>query len=267
MNRVLSFSSGKGGVGKTSIVANLGCLLAQRGRSVLLIDCDWTLGKLPMTLGVRPQWTIERVLNGEIPLNEAIQAVSSNLFMLASPSGVIGFEELNEPSRNQLFFEFETLKDRFDYILLDHSSGANWGVLQFAAASHRHVVVTTAEPTSYTDAYAIMKLLSKRFGVREFDLVVTMSHGAEETEAIMERFGEVVRSQLSVRLNLLRIFPSEPKVAEAIRRQKPLVEIFRSIPFVIELERLCDQIENADYTNGYGLRFFYGSQNNQVAAR
>lgn len=222
--KVISFSSGKGGVGKTTVVANLGRLWAARGRKTLLIDGDWSLGKLGITLGVRPEWTIDQVLAGEAHLTEAIQKVSENLFLLASPSGVVGFEELGDAARKQLFYELDQLRGEYDVILFDHGSGMHWGVLQFAAAAHGHVVVTTPEPTSYTDAYAIMKVLSRRFAIRDFQILVTQSHQKTETEKIISRFSDVCRSHLDVRLQILDILPWDARVAESIRRQKLFVD-------------------------------------------
>ena len=188
IGRVVAVANQKGGVGKTSLVANMGMLWSRAGKRVLLVDADWSLGKLGVMMAVRPTWTVEKVLSQEISLLDAIHPITQGLDLLASPSGLVGFEELPETSRNQLFFEFETLLDRYDLILIDHSSGIHWNVLQFAAASHQHVIVTTCEPTSYTDAYAIMKILSKRFSIRDFCVVATMSHSALDTEKVMHRF-------------------------------------------------------------------------------
>src|SRR5262245_41854436 len=126
MSRVISFASGKGGVGKTTLVANLGHRWAAQGKSTLMIDGDWSLGKLSITLGVRPEWTVEKVLAGEVALAAAVQRVAPNLNLLASPTGVIGFEELPEAARNQLYFELEALCSTHDLILFDHSSGLHW---------------------------------------------------------------------------------------------------------------------------------------------
>ena len=256
MNRVISFASGKGGVGKTSLVVNLGSLLARRGVKTLLIDGDWSLGKLSLMLGVKPTWTVEKVLSGEIGMQNAIQAVSENLSLLASPSGLLGFEEMTEATRNQLFFELEGLQNQFDLILLDHSSGIHWGVVQFAAACHHHVIVTTPEPTSYTDAYAIMKILSKRFSIRDFSLVVTMSHNTKETDQIIKRFMDLTRSQLDVRVSLMGVFPWEPRVNESICRQKPFVELFPNQDFSLRLEQLSEKLEAMEVNPTHGLQFF-----------
>lgn len=260
MTKVLSFSSGKGGVGKTTLVANLGSLWARAGRRTLLIDGDWTLGKLGITLGVRPKWTVEDVLLEKVSLAEAILPINDNLSLLASPSGSVGFEELPESARNQLFYEMEQVGRDYDQILFDHASGVHWAVLQFAAASHQHVIVTTPEPTSYTDAYAIMKLLSKRFAIREFCLIVTMSGDRKDTEEVIHRFSEVVRTHLDVRINLLDIFPWEPKLGESIRRQKAFVSMFPKEEMTAQFGRLCAKLDRAEPNHSHGLKFFYGQE-------
>lgn len=257
MNRVISFASGKGGVGKTSLVANLGTLWSRQGEKTLLVDADWSLGKLGLLFGKKPKWTIDQVLRGEITLRDATTEISPYLSMLASPSGVEGFEELSETARQQLFFELDALRDAYDWILFDHSSGIHYGVLPFAAAAHQHVIVTTCEPTSYTDAYAIMKLLSKRFGVREFSLVVTMATDKTESVRIMERFMDVAHTHLQVRVRLMDIFSWEPKMAEAIRRQKPFVDLFPNSDTALRLEKLSQTIAQAVPARQNGLRFFY----------
>ena len=256
MNRVISFSSGKGGVGKSTLVCNLGLWLAAQGKKVLLIDGDWALGKLSIMLGVRPEWTIEQVLRGEIPLHKAIDSVRENLDLLASPSGLIGFEELNEATRNQLYFELEQLESRYDYILLDHGSGVHWNVIQFAAASHQHVIVTTPEPTSFTDAYAIMKILSRRFDVRDFSLVVTMSQNELQTSKTIERYTEVVERHLNVRLRMLETFSWESVVGDSIRRRQPLMESFPSSSFAKRIPDLANQLEAQELRPHGGLNFF-----------
>jgi flagellar biosynthesis protein FlhG len=257
MNRVISFSSGKGGVGKTTLAANLASLWAKEGKRVLLIDGDWALGKLSILFGAKPQWTVEQVVRGETSLSEAVTPVTPQLSLLASPSGVVGFEEMGEADRQMLFFEMEALRDRYDLILFDHSSGVHWGVLAFAAAAHQHVIVTTPEPTSYTDAYAIMKLLSKRFAIRDFGLVVTMADNLAGTDRVMSRFVDITRGQLDVRVQLLQMFPWEPKVAQAIRRQLSFIEAYPQSEFTARLRGLQGQLEFFRATESPGLQFFY----------
>lgn len=258
--KVISLSSGKGGVGKTSLVANLGYTFASLGKNVLLIDGDWTLGKLGIALGVRPHWTVEEVLRQKILLREAVEPVAENLSLLASPSGSIGFDELDYVARRQLFFEIESFRDQFDIILIDHGSGIHASILEFAAASHHQLVVTTPEPTSYTDAYAIMKLLSKRYAIREFGLVVTNAPSDLETQSIVARFCDVARGHLDIRVTLLQTFPWEQNLAEALRKQKAFVELWPNVAFSRRLAQLTETIDRLSYTPRSGLQFFQNEE-------
>jgi flagellar biosynthesis protein FlhG len=261
MSKVISFCSGKGGVGKTTLVANLGVLLS-RSKKTLLVDADWALGKLGLLFGVRTVLTIDKVLSGELSMMEAIVPIRQNLFLISSPSGKLGMEELSEELRIKLFYELENLS-HFDWVLLDHSSGLGWGVLQFAAASHQHIIVTTPEPTSYTDAYAIMKILSRRFAIRRFDLVVTM--GTHRVSGLVERFCDVVRAQLDVRLETVEIIPWEKELSESIRRQKPYVECFPESAVTSKLNAICKFLDRSEASPRTGLSYFQYS--NPMIAR
>jgi flagellar biosynthesis protein FlhG len=260
-SKVISFSSGKGGVGKTTLVANLGQLWASRGKKVLLIDGDWNLGKLSICLGARPKWTVDQVIGGQIELSRAIHPVNENLSLLASPTGLLGFEELTDSIRNQLFFEIDSLSNDYDLVLFDHSSGVAKSVLEFAAASHQHVIVTTSEPTSYTDAYAIMKILSKRFSIREFWLLVTMSPTSTDTFDVIGRFSELTRHNLDIRIHLLDVFPWESGLSESVRRQKPYVTAFPKSELSQKFNRVCEKLDQSQAEISHGLRFFYRDTN------
>ncbi len=257
MSRVISFSSGKGGVGKTTLVANLGVAAERAGLRTLMIDGDWNLGKLSIVFGRRPQWTIESVLTEAASLDEAIDKIRPNLSLLASPSGKIGFEELSESQRIQLFFQLEELKQQYDLILFDHSSGIQPSVLHFAAACHQQVVVTTCEPTSYTDAYAIMKLLSKNYRIRDFSLIATQATDRTLCDNILSKFIGVTTETLSIRIKMEEIFTWDARVSESIRSQTPMNMKFPNSDFSLRVEQLLSRLMGAEVKPHSGLRFFH----------
>lgn len=258
MTRVISFSSGKGGVGKTTLASNLGLLWSHSGQRTLLVDGDWSLGKLGLTYGVRPQWTIQTVLSGEKTLAEAVHQIDDHLDLLASPSGVLGFEELSEAQRNQLFFELDALgTSRYERILIDHSSGIHWGVLQFAAAAHQHVIVTTPEPASCMDGYAIMKLLSRRFSIREFWLVGALCTRMREAERMLHKFMDTTRNYLDVRVHLLDLIPWDSRLVTSLQVQKPFVSLFPGDPITDRLEAVRKSLDRSTPKQFHGLQYFF----------
>ncbi len=258
MTRVVSFSSGKGGVGKTTLASNMGKVWARSGRRTLIIDGDWSLGKLGLAYGLRPQWTIQTVLEGERPLSDVVIRVEDGLDLLASPSGVMGFEELTELQRNQLFFELDALGNKsYDRILIDHSSGIHWGVLQFAAAAHQHVIVTTPEPTSYMDAYAIMKLLSKRFAIREFWLIGALCTRMRDAERILGKFLDTARGQLNVRVHMLGLIPWDSRLITSTQTQKIFVDLFPVDAITERFEQIRATLDRSEPSRFHGMQYFF----------
>ena len=240
------------------MVHNLGVLWARSGKKTLLVDGDWALGKLGLAYNLRPQWTIQSVLQGEKLLAEAILPVNDHLDLLAAPSGVLGFEELTETQRNQLFFELDALGSHaYDRILIDHSSGIHWGVLQFAAAAHQHVVVTTPEPTSYMDAYAIMKLLSRRFVIREFWVLGALCTRMRDAERTFQKFLNTTRSHLDIRVHLLDLIPWDARLMTSMQVQKPFVDLFRCDPIAEKFERVRTRLDQSQPKRFHGLQYFF----------
>lgn len=262
--KVISFSSGKGGVGKTTIVTNLAFLYAKNGKRTLIIDGDWHLGKVAIMLGVKPKLTIDKIFSSSISINDVIHEVVPNLSILPAPSGELNFNDLNEKKRNELYFEFEKLYGMFDIALFDHASGVSEGVLQFAAASHQHVIVTTTEPTSYTDAYAIIKMLSLKYGIRKFSLIVTQSNNIVEAERVISRFSELIFSNLNVSVNLLEIIPWEDGFTESIKRKRPFVVDNSYGSTAYKLSKVVEKLEKEKVPVTGGLSLFFNHRHNST---
>jgi flagellar biosynthesis protein FlhG len=188
--RILAVTSGKGGVGKTFIAANLAAALAERGENVLVLDADLGLANLDVVLNLHPKLTLHDVFTGKATLENAILAAPGGFSVLLAGSGLVEYSRLTPQVREQLIEIIDTLAPRFDRILLDTGAGISDVVLHAISLADDVLVVATPEPTSMTDAYATIKLLATLQKRRHIRLVVNQVSAAGE--------GRTIRNQLQL---------------------------------------------------------------------
>src|SRR5262245_10883236 len=172
--KVLSFTSGKGGVGKTHIVVNLAYALQSLGARVMLLDADLGLANVDVLLGLAPRFTIQDVLDGHKTLDDVLVTGPAGMLILPAGSGVPELAELNDSQRLQLLTILETLEHDIDFLLIDTGAGISANVMYFNVAAQDIVVIVTPEPTSITDAYALMKVLSTKYDEKRSNSKVTL---------------------------------------------------------------------------------------------
>ncbi len=224
--RVLSFTSGKGGVGKTCLAVNLGYWLAKMGARVLLLDADLGLANVDIVLGLRPSFTLEHVLAGQKGISEIMMGGPGGMRVLPAGSGVAKLADLGEEARLQIFNELDAIEEPFDYLFVDTGAGISRNVLYFNAAVQDVVVVATPEPTSLTDAYALMKVLSEgRRGYR-FRILANMVADEREGKGVFRRLSAVTDKYLNVSLSYLGHVVQDPNMAASVRRQQAMSEAF-----------------------------------------
>ena len=182
--RVLCFSSGKGGVGKTSIVTNLAIAISKMGKNVLVLDADLGLANVDVMLGITPKYSIKHVFSGERSLSDVIMNGPGGIKLLPASSGIQELCNLNESEKLFLLNEFDTLEDPVDVMLIDNAAGISDTVMYFNMAAQSRVIILTPEPTSITDAYALIKVLVTRYMVKEFSIIaVSYTHLTLPTKA------------------------------------------------------------------------------------
>lgn len=219
--RSLSISSGKGGVGKTNIVINLAIHLARLGKKVFLIDADLGLANIDILLNLAPQYTIEDVLTGKKHINDIIVEGPLGIHILPASSGISEMQTLSAKQQMSMLHELGNLKTRYDYILIDTGAGISSNVLRFNAAADEICVVTNPEPTAITDAYALMKIMSSKYQVHHFNLIVNQS-GPAEARDVYGRLVRVLNKFLTVNLELLGNIPRDPNFIKAVKQQEPI---------------------------------------------
>jgi flagellar biosynthesis protein FlhG len=228
--RTVAVASGKGGVGKSSLVANVAVALSQQGLRVLLVDADLSQANLDLLLGVSPRYDLQHVLRGEKTLEQIVIEGPAGVRLVPASSGVPEFADLDDFRRESLLRGLSTLERDVDLILLDVASGVSRQVMSFCLAADEVMVVTTHELPAFSDAYALVKLLTQH-GLRSAPhLVVNQADSAEEAEETAQRIRLVARRFLGIEMSRWGFVPYDPAVARAVRRQEPVVLAYPHSP-------------------------------------
>lgn len=223
MASVIAITSGKGGVGKTNVATNLGLALAARGARVCVFDADTGLANINILLGIRPQYTLEQVLDGDKTLEEIMLRVEGGLYVVPAASGVQRCTDLAEEKRRFLVRALRQLERQFDFILIDTAAGIESGVLDFVASAQYRIVVITPEPTALTDAFALLKILSLRGGKRNLFALVNRVADYKASQKVFKRFRDAVTKYLKVDIHYLGYLADDPALPDAVSRQIPVV--------------------------------------------
>lgn len=223
--RIITITSGKGGVGKTNIVANLGFTLSRYGQKVLIFDADLGLGNLDVLLGLTPEYNLSHVLKGEKKISEIVVPGPGRLQILPAASGIQELTELSPEDRYLVFSQLETFIRKFDIMLIDTAAGISTNVLYFNINADEIIVVATPEPTSITDAYALMKVLSVKYGTDQFKLVVNSAASDGEAEDVFRQLNMVADRFLDVNIDYYGGIMLDENLRKGVRQQKVVSEL------------------------------------------
>ncbi|MDX3773761.1 MinD/ParA family protein [Chromatiaceae bacterium AAb-1] len=239
MVKVISVTGGKGGVGKTNITLNLAMALSQLGKRVLVLDADLGLANCDVMLGLRVEKNLSHVLSGEAELDEIIINGPMGIKIIPATSGSQNMTELAPAEHAGLIRAFSELKTPIDVLLVDTAAGISDMVLSFSRASQDVLVVVCDEPSSITDAYALMKILSRDHGVEKFKIVANMVRSSREGQELFTKLTRVTDRFLDVSLELVTTIPYDESVRKAARKQKGFVDAFPKTPASIAIQSLA----------------------------
>lgn len=220
--KVYAVTSGKGGVGKTSIAVNLSIAISGAGMRVLLIDADMGLANVDLLTGVTASHTIEEVIRGEASIFDALADGPENLTVLSAGSGIGAVRELDDEHVDLFRKELLKLENAFDLIFIDTGAGISANVVDFVFMAEEVIVVMTPEPTAIADAYAMVKVVTLEKPQMKIGIVVNMARNEKEGSSIAEKFGEIVRRFLGKSIRFRGSIIRDAIVAEAVMRQVPL---------------------------------------------
>jgi len=218
--RIVAVTSGKGGVGKTNIVGNLAIAFRRLGKRVLILDGDLGLANIDIIFGLNPVYNIKHVINGEKDLEEVIVEGPEDICIIPAGSGLHELAHLTNGQKLNLLNEFDTLNEDFDIFLIDTGAGISSNVIYFNIAAQERIVVATCEPSSITDAYALMKVMFTQHGTRSFKLLVNMVTHAEEAKSVFENLSNAaVRFLKDISLEYVGFIPRDNNFQKAVRQQ------------------------------------------------
>jgi flagellar biosynthesis protein FlhG len=245
-SRTLAVTSGKGGVGKTNIVANLSIALARRNRKVLVVDADLSLANVDVLLGLPTRYNLSHVIWGEKRLGEIVVEGPHGVRVIPASSGVPQLAMLRDTDLAGLTEQFAELDPEMDLVLIDTAAGLSDSVLSFVLASDEVMLVTTPEPTAYVDAYQMLKNIHQNDPTKPVHLVINMAQSEREAEKTVEFLSQMSRQFLGHHFESASWILRDPEVPMAIREQKAFLDTFPHGIASRGIHRLATNLLNAE---------------------
>jgi flagellar biosynthesis protein FlhG len=241
--QVIAVTGGKGGVGKSNVSINLSVCLASMGRRVALLDADLGLANIDVLLGLRPTHNLENVLAGECSLNEIMLTGPAGIRIIPASSGTQRMTTLGALEHAGLIHAFSELSEQLDVLIIDTAAGISDSVISFVRAAQEVLVVVCDEPSSITDAYALIKILNKDYGVDRFRVVANMTRTTQEGRNLYNKLTQVADRFLDVTLQYVGSIPFDESVRKAVQRQKSVVELTPRSKAAIAYKQLAEKVD------------------------
>lgn len=267
--KIYSVTSGKGGVGKTSLICNMAARMGQMGHRVLLVDADMGLANVDIVMGLKPKATLKHLFDGEAPIESILVPGPENVTVLPASSGVPEMSLLSDEQIMSLMEALDGLEQPFDVLLVDTGAGIGKNVLYFNAATKDVLVVATPQPTSITDAYAMMKVLSTEHKVKKFRLIVNQVTSRKQALRVYGYLTNVADQYLvDVAIDYLGHVSSDPAMLSSIMDQTLLMQSNPDAPSAECISNIVETLLGEEIVDDVGgnMQFFWRRLARQEAA-
>jgi flagellar biosynthesis protein FlhG len=259
--KVIAVTSGKGGVGKTSVSLNMAVALSQKGHRVFVLDADLGLANVDVMLGLRATKNLSDVIAGSCNLDDILLEGPQKIKILPATSGMQSMVNVSSTQQASLIHAFNDLKTPCDVLIVDTAAGISNIVLNFSCASQHILLVVSEDPSSITDAYALMKLLNRQYGISSFKVAVNMARDVPSGIELFMKLRKVADSFLNVALEMVANIPFDESVRKSVRRQRSVVDMLPDAPSTLSYKKLATHVEEwptPSAPSGY-LSFFVES--------
>ena len=254
--KVLAITSGKGGVGKTNIAANLAICLAASQKRVLLVDADWSLGNLDILMNLNNKYNIAHMLNGKKTLREIVHVGPQGVEIICGVSGLEDLANLTKFQRHRVLNELSELGNDTDTIIIDTAAGISKSVVGFCLAADQTLVVTTPEATAMTDAYAMIKVLVGNNYSGKISLIVNMAENIAEGKKIYQQISNVATRFLNTHIYDAGVLLKDDRLIAAMRQRKPVVLAYPKAKVTSSLVALAAKLSNSSAATADNDGFF-----------
>ena len=239
--KVMAVTGGKGGVGKTNVSLNLAISLSKQGKRVLVLDADLGLANVDVLLGLRVDKNLSHVLRGECTLDDILVTGPHGVNIAPATSGSKSMAELGQTEHAGLIRAFSELRTEIDVLIIDTAAGISDMVMSFSRAAQDVLVVVCDEPTSLTDAYALIKILNREHGVFKFKIVANMVRSEREGTELFSKLSKVTGRFLDVALELVGVVPFDENIRKSVRTQAAIVDAYPSSPAALAITNLAQK--------------------------
>jgi flagellar biosynthesis protein FlhG len=224
--RVIAVTSGKGGVGKTNIVANLGYSFARMGKKVLILDADLGLGNLDVLLGLAPKYNLSHVIMGEKSVSDIIVEGPGDMLILPASSGIQELTQLTPQQKIEILSELDGMIDSVDLLLIDTAAGISSNVMDFSVTAQEIIVVVSPEPTAITDAYALMKVLSLKYAEKSCKVIVNLAGTDQQGREVFRQLNLVAERFLDMTVDYIGSVLFDANVTQGVKQQKLVSNLY-----------------------------------------
>jgi flagellar biosynthesis protein FlhG len=252
--RIITVTSGKGGVGKTNLSVNMALAYARLGKKVVVMDADLGLANVNVMLNMVPKYNLYHVIKKQKTIREILVDTDYGISIVAGASGFSQIANMNEDERQRFINELDTLSNA-DIIIIDTSAGVSSNVLDFIAAADDAVVITTPEPTAITDAYGIIKIIATEYDDLNMSLrlVVNRARGAAEAKKVADRMITIAGQFLNLKVEYLGFIYDDAAVSQAVLRQKPFMVIDPRCKASICVQHIVERMEKSGVRESGGF--------------
>jgi flagellar biosynthesis protein FlhG len=249
--KTIAITSGKGGVGKSTLAVSLAISLSNSGNSVTLLDADLGLANINVILGIIPKFNLYHVIKGKKKLKDIVIDVPEGIKIIAGASGFHQLANLDPKQRTEFIGNVSEL-DSYDYMIIDTGAGVSQNVLSFVVSADEVIVVTTPEPTAITDAYGIIKSIASQDPEKSIRLLVNRVETVAEGKRVAQRVINIAGQFLNIKVESLGFVFDDIHVPKSVRNQKPFIVSYPKSKAAACINIIADRISNKDIESGRG---------------